>query len=124
MAQNKAANITKMLENCKDYDPDIKYTGAHDLCNVILTAQDPLEEALEKRICSAFVEHLDCNNVEVKSNAVRCIQRVAPLIREANLILILTTLSSFIVTGSLETLDIFALTIRGIISESKEDCAL
>jgi hypothetical protein len=61
--------------------------------------------------------------VEVKSNAVRCIQRVAPLIREANLILILTTLSQFIVTGSLETLDIFALTIRGIISESKEEAA-
>lgn len=78
-----------MLENCKDYDPDIKYTGAHDLCHVIVTSPEPLEESMEKRICSAFIEHLGLTNVDVKSNAVRCIQQVAPLIREANLIMIL-----------------------------------
>ena len=82
-----------MLENCKDHDNDIKYTGAHDLCNVILTTTEPLEESLEKRICTAFVDHLGTPSVDVKSNAVRCIQRVAALIRESNLIMILQKLA-------------------------------
>lgn len=115
--------IAKMLENCKNFDNDIKYTGAHDLCNVITTSTEPLDEATEKRICTAFIEHLGNTSVDVKSNAVRCIQRVAPLIRESNLIMILQKLAQEIVTGPVDTVDIFALTIRGIISEAKDETA-
>jgi hypothetical protein len=48
-----------MLENCKHYDPDIRHTGALDLCTEILKSQDQLEESLEKKICSAFIAHLE-----------------------------------------------------------------
>jgi hypothetical protein len=61
------------LENCKNFDKDVRYTGANDLCNEIVKSAEPLEESLEKRICTAFVSHLEDNSVEVKSNAVRCI---------------------------------------------------
>ena len=45
----------KMLENCSNYDKDVRHTGALDLCNEICKSADQLEETLEKRICSAFI---------------------------------------------------------------------
>ena len=32
----RSAAFAKMLENCKNYDKDIRYTGANDLCNEIV----------------------------------------------------------------------------------------
>lgn len=72
-SSEKAAAFVKMLENCKHYDPDIRHTGALDLCSEILKSPDQLEESLEKKICSAFIAHLEDQSLEVKSNAVRCI---------------------------------------------------
>jgi len=62
-----------MLEDCKNYDKDVRETGARDLCNEILKRSEPFEESLEKRICTAFIVHLEDKSVDVKSNAVRCI---------------------------------------------------
>lgn len=115
---SKAQAIAKMLENCKHYDKDYRHTGAHDLCNEILNAPDMLEESVEKRICAAFIGHLTDESIEVKSNAVRCIQRVTSKIRESNLIIILQKLATEVVEGNTETIDIFSLCIRGIVSES------
>ena len=111
------------LENCKNFDKDVRYTGANDLCNEIVKSAEPLEESLEKRICTAFVSHLEDSSVEVKSNAVRCIQRVSSKIRESNLMMITQKLADAIVAGNEETLDIYSLTVRGIISECKEESA-
>jgi len=61
--------------------------------------------------------------LEVKSNAVRCIQRTASRIREANLIMILQKLASEIVDGEETTLDIFSLTVRGLVNESSDESA-
>ena len=120
----RSAAFAKMLENCKNYDKDIRYTGANDLCNEIVKSQEPLEESLEKRICSAFVQHLEDTSVEVKSNAVKCIQRVSSKIRETNLTMIVQKLADAIVSGNDETLDIFSLTVRGIINEAQEQSAV
>ena len=51
----RAAAFAKMLDNCANYDKDVKHTGALDLCNEITKSEDQLEENLEKRICSAFI---------------------------------------------------------------------
>ena len=116
-----------MLENCKHYDKDYRHTGAHDCCNEILNSVEPLEESFEKRICQAFIAQLIDESVEVKSNAVKCIQRVTTKIREVNLIMILEKLADEITNEiddggkkalAIETIDIFALTVRGIINES------
>ena len=69
----RAAAFQKMLENCGNYDKDVKHTGALDLCNEIVKSPEQLEETLEKRICSAFIAHLQDDSMEVKSNAVKCI---------------------------------------------------
>lgn len=120
----KAATFALMLENCKSYDKDIRHTGAHDLCNEICKSTDPLEESLEKRICTAFISHLEDQSVDVKSNAVKCIQRTSTKIRESNLIMILQKLAHVIVEGKDDaTLDIFSLTVRGIVNETREDTA-
>jgi hypothetical protein len=118
-----AAEFVKMLENCKHYDPDIRHTGALDLCSEILKNPEPLEESLEKKICTAWTVHLEDKSLEVKSNAVRCIQRAASKIREANLTLILNKLASEIVDGDQKTLDIFSLSARGIVNECPEESA-
>ena len=67
-----------MLENCGNFDKDVRHTGALDLCNEICKTSDQLEENLEKRICAAFIQHLEDESMEVKSNAVKCIQRISP----------------------------------------------
>lgn len=77
-AQNNAAgqrqaDFGKMLQNCENYDKDVRHTGALDLCNEINKSADQLEESLEKKICSAFIRHLEDDSMEVKSNAVKCI---------------------------------------------------
>jgi len=82
-----------MLDNCKHFDKDIRHTGAHDLANEICKATEQFEESLEKRICTAFVSHLEDSSVDVKSNAVRCIQRISTKIRMQNLEMILKNLS-------------------------------
>jgi hypothetical protein len=112
-----------MLQNCKHYDKDYRHTGAHDLCNEIINAPDRIEESMEQRICAAFIGHLTDESIEVKSNAVRCIQRVVSKIRESNLIMILKKLATEVVEGKTETIDIFALCIRGIVNESTEERA-
>jgi len=122
-SSDKAAAFVKMLENCKHYDPDNRYTGALDLCNEIIKSPDQLDEAMEKKICAAFISHLEDKSLEVKSNAVKCIQRTASKIREANLITIVQKLAQEIVDGDQKTLDIFSLTVRGIVNESSEDAA-
>jgi len=78
-----------MLEDCVHHDPDFKHVAAHDLCQLIEQSQQQLDEGLEKRICSAFMKHLTDTSITVKSNAVKCIERVSSKIRESNLEVIL-----------------------------------
>ena len=58
--------------------------------------------------------------MEVKSNAVKCIQRVSPKIREVHLTMIVTKLINEIVGGQLEALDIFSLTVRGVVNDCSD----
>lgn len=113
-----------MLEDCKNYDKDVRETGARDLCNEILKRSEPFEESLEKRICTAFIVHLEDKSVDVKSNAVRCIQKTSAKIREANLIMIVKKLAEMVVQGGEQTLDIYALAVKGIIHEVEEQSAV
>ena len=119
-ATERVANFSKMLENCANFDKDVRHTGALDLCNEITKTTDQLEETLEKRICSAFIQHLEDDSMEVKSNAVKCIQRISPKIREAHLTMIVTKLITEIVSGTLDALDIFSLTVRGVVNDCSE----
>ena len=113
----------KMLENCANYDKDVRHTGALDLCNEICKSAEQLDENLEKRICSAFIKHLEDESMEVKSNSVKCIQRISSKIRETHLTMIVTKLVTEIVDGSPEALDIFSLTVRGVVNDCTDSYA-
>ena len=78
---------------------------------------------MEKRICAAFIQHLEDESMEVKSNAVKCIQRISPKIREAHLTMIVNKLITEITTGQLEALDIFSLTVRGVVNDCSDSYA-
>lgn len=36
----RSANFNKMLENCKNFDKDVRHTGALDLCNEVQKSAD------------------------------------------------------------------------------------
>ncbi len=78
---------------------------------------------MEKRICSAFISHLDDKSLDVQGNAVKCIQKIASRIREKNLIMIVEKMAERVVEGEKETRDIYSLAIRSIISEINEEYA-
>ena len=127
-SQTKAAQFSKMLEDCKHHDKDIRQQAAFDLMTQMVNSDQQLEETLEKRICDAFVSHLDdkhhgekYSSKEVKSNAVSCIQKIASKIRDTNLIRIVKKLGEEIAKGQdVQTIDIFSLTTKSIISEAGE----
>lgn len=55
---------------------EFRYMAAMDLCEEMkkLSEHQKIEEALEKRICAAFVKHLDDPSLDVQTNAIRSIQ--------------------------------------------------
>ena len=62
--------------------------------------------------------------MEVKSNAVKCIQRITPKIRENHLTTIVNKLITDIASAQkLEALDILSLTVRGIVTDCRESYA-
>ena len=121
--QYTTQQFAQMLENCKHFDSDNRFTGAYDLCKAIEKSTEPLEESLEKRICSAFIQHLEDDSLEVRTNSVRCILLITGKIRESNIMLIVQKLGQEIVTGSSQTLDVFSLTVRGILEKTKDEQA-
>lgn len=101
----------------------IRFMAATDLCAEIMKSNVQLEEGMEKRICSAFISHLDDTSLDVQGNAVKCIQKIATRIREKNLIMIVEKMAERVVEGEKETRDIYSLAIRSIISEINEEYA-
>jgi hypothetical protein len=39
-----------MLENCKNFDKDVRFTGASDLALAMIRNSGPFEETIERRI--------------------------------------------------------------------------
>jgi fructose-bisphosphate aldolase class 1 len=77
-----------------------------------------IEEALERRICAAFIKHLDDQSLDVQSNAVKCIQQTASIITEQNLVMIVEKLADMVIDSSKkEVRDIYSLAIRSTIQE-------
>ena len=94
--------------------------AASDLCQEIIKQGNvaQLEEGMEKKICNAFIAHLSDKSLDVQGNAVRCIQKIAPRIRETNLIMIVKVMAELIVNGDQkDTRDIYSMAIRGITAE-------
>lgn len=100
--------------------------AALDLCTEMtkMAETQRIEEGLEKRICSAFVDHLNDSSLDVQTNAVKSIQTVAPIIRESNLIMIAETLAKMVIDASKkEVRDIYSLAIQSTINELKDSSA-
>ena len=111
-----ASDITRMLEYCKNFDPDVRYTGSSDLANAMIVNPGPFEETIERRIVQAWVEHLKDPSIEVKGNAVRVIKDTAHLLRETNITFIVDTLASEIVKSQdVECIDLFSLTCQNLV---------
>ena len=111
-AQASSAEISKMLEDCKNFDPDVRQTGASDLLNAFLRREDSFEEAVERRIIEIWVTQLKDKNMEVKSNSVRCIKATSDRMREQNIMKVTDSLAGEIASGNAsDALDIYSLTL-------------
>jgi len=97
--------------------------AATDLCAEMLKQDAQLDEAMEKRICTAFMSHLEDSSLDVQGNAVKCIQKIATKIKEKNLIMIVEKLSDMVVQGDKEVRDINSIACRSIINEVNEEYA-
>mmetsp|Transcript_14247 Transcript_14247/g.24233 ORF Transcript_14247/g.24233 Transcript_14247/m.24233 type:complete len:247 (-) Transcript_14247:3045-3785(-) len=121
------SKIIELLNQCEHHDKDNRYMAAMDLCNEMLRISecDKIEEAMERRICSAFIKHLKDQSPDVQSIAVKSIQQIAPIIKEQNLVLIVESLASDVVDSKKkEVRDIFSLAIRSTIDELKDQAAM
>jgi vesicle coat complex subunit len=101
--------------------------AAMDLCAEMLrmSEQSKIEEAMERRICAAFIKHLKDSSPDVQSIAVKSIQQIAPIIKDQNLIMIVESLASDVVdSNKKEVRDIFSLAIRSTIDELKGNSAV
>jgi disulfide oxidoreductase YuzD len=101
--------------------------AALDLCAEMIKMSETqkIEEALERRICSAFVKHLTDSSLDVQTNAVKSIQNTASIIKEQNLIMIVDTLANMVIdAGNKEVRDIYSLAIQSTINELKEASAI
>ena len=101
--------------------------AALDLCAEMIKMSETqkIEEALERRICSAFVKHLTDKSLDVQTNAVKSIQSTAGIIKEQNLIGIVETLAKMVIdAGNKEVRDIYSLAIQSTINELKENSAV
>ena len=88
-------------------------------CLQELSEKQSIEEALEKRVCSAFIKHLNDKNLNVQTNAVRSIQLTAGILKDNNLIMIAETLANMVTdpNGTKEVRDVYSLAIRSTITE-------
>lgn len=104
-----------------------RYMAAMDLCAEVIKLHETskIEEALERRICSAFIKHLKDTSPDVQSIAVKSIQQIAPILKDNNLIMIVESLASEVVdSGSNKDVrDIFSLAIKSTISELQDHAA-
>lgn len=79
---------------------------------------------MEKRICTAFMAHLDDTSLDVQGNAVKCIQKISNKIREKNLLMIVDKMAERVVEGEKETRDIYSMAIRSINNEINDETAI
>jgi len=98
-----------------------------DLCAELIRMAETskVEEGVEKRICAAFISHLNDTSLDVQSNAVKSIQKTASILKEANLVMIVETLADMVIdSNKKEVRDIYSLAIRSTIQELKENAAM
>jgi disulfide oxidoreductase YuzD len=119
--------IMDLLKQCEHFDKDNRFMAAMDLCQEVqrLSEQQKIEEALEKRICAAFIKHLDDSSLDVQTNAIRSIQQVAGIIKEQHLVMIVETLADKVVgDGKKDVRDVYSLAIRSIIHQLHDMAAV
>jgi len=113
-------NIARLLKEAVEYDPDMRYMAANDLCNEWLKENSTIESTVEKQILSIFLKQLDDQSVDVQGNAVRCIKRIVHKIQESQLGEVIDKLMDLILTGKSEFRDIYATCLKGIIAEASD----
>ena len=117
-------NIARLLKEAVEYDPDMRYMAANDLCNEWLKENSTIESTVEKQILSIFLKQLDDQSVDVQGNAVRCIKRIVHKIQESQLGEVIDKLMDLILTGKSEFRDIYATCLKGIIIEAPDAASM
>jgi hypothetical protein len=81
----------ELLELCtvlKSPDKDNRFMAAHDLQARFKDDKQngkTVDPAIEKKVCDAFIKHLEDISMDVQTNAIKCLQEVATLISDQNL---------------------------------------
>ena len=117
-------NIARLLKEAQEYDPDMRYMAANDLCNEWLKENSSIESTVEKQILTIFLKQLDDQSVDVQGNAVRCIKKIVGKIQESQLGEVIDKLMDLILNGKSEFRDIYATCLKGIIGEAPDAASM
>jgi cullin-associated NEDD8-dissociated protein 1 len=105
------------LEEMEHYDKDNRYMGASDLCNLICSEGNSLDQDRERKCIQAFIKQLDDKSTEVQGKAVQCLAKIASKIKEDNLGNILKKVATCIVEGEKDFRDIYSICCKSIMAE-------
>ena len=80
-----------LLELCtvvKSPDKDNRFMAALDLSKKFKAEKDEKKDVdanIEKKICTAFITHLEDTSMDVQTNAIGCLKTVSTLVSDTNL---------------------------------------
>jgi cullin-associated NEDD8-dissociated protein 1 len=110
------ATLNNLLEKTSHYDKDERYMATSDLC-VALGSGILLDEAMEKKICTAILKQLDDKSNDVQSMAVKCLGTLLKKVQHGQVSEICGKLCSLILQGQSELRDIYSIGLKTLIAD-------
>jgi hypothetical protein len=72
----------------KQPDKDNRFMASSDLMKRFksdIESKKTVDASIEKQMCDAFIKHLEDISMDVKTQAINSLEKVVPLVQEANL---------------------------------------
>ena len=108
--------LNTLLEKASHFDKDERYMATNDMC-AELQKDLKIDENMESRICTAILKQLDDPSNDVQSVAVKCLGILLKKVQLGQVMEISSKLSSLMVEGRAELLDIYSIGLKTLIMD-------
>lgn len=97
-----------------DYDTDVRFMAASDLCNLILN-QKTIDVKNQELVSNCFFKQLNDSSHDVQANAVKCLSEIIPFLSVANVKSTFSLLGKELLNLEGGIRDVYATCISGLI---------
>lgn len=112
-------SISSVLEKMSNRDKDFRYMALSDLLNELKKDTFKMDNDSEKKICTAMVQLFDDPSGDVQGMAVKCLEPLISKIKEAQLQVIIDTLSDYVLQNKKSELrDIAGIGLRTVVAQT------